>query len=160
MALDDLTALLGLHGVRYRIHEHEPVMTVTDSRERLPFPFEQYLKTLVFRAGERWVLAAMAGRDRIDYRRLAVAVGVPRAAIRAADPAEVEGATGCAPGAICPIPLRPGVAALLDETAARMDTVFTGCTRADRTLEIRIRDLVAVATPQIVPLRRDDYATG
>lgn len=160
MSLEQLRTLLDQRAVAYVIHEHEPVRTVEESRARLPFPFEHYLKTLVFRAGDNWILAALRGGDRIDYRRLAIAAGVPRAALRAAAPGEVLAATGSAPGAVCPIPLRAGVVALLDDAATDLDRVFTGATRPDRTLEIGLAALREVSGPQVFPLRKLDERAG
>jgi prolyl-tRNA editing enzyme YbaK/EbsC (Cys-tRNA(Pro) deacylase) len=155
MRFDQLPSLLAEHGADFVIHEHEPVRTVEESRASLPFDVGRYLKTLAFRAGEgRWLLAALRGLDRLDYRRLADAAGVARAAIAAATPQEVQAALGCEPGAVCPVPLRAGVELLVDENAATMDRVFTGAGRSDRTLEIAMADLLRVSGGRVVPLCR------
>ena len=157
MLHDQLRRLLSERDADFVIHEHEPVRTVEDSRASLPFDVGRYLKTLAFRAGDdRWLLAALRGLDRLDYRRLAGAAGVPRAAIRAATPAEVESLLGCEPGAVCPVPLRDAVELLVDEDAAAMDRVFTGACRGDRTLEIAMADLLRITDGHVVHLRRTD----
>jgi len=70
---------LTARGVPFTIHEHVPARTVADALERLPFSPDAYLKTVAFRlkAGG-WVLATLRGADRVEYRRLAAALGVPR----------------------------------------------------------------------------------
>src|SRR4051794_34902344 len=86
-------------GVRFRIHEHVVSRTVADAVASLPFPPEQYLKTIVFRVKNGpWVLAACRGQDRVDFRRLAEALGVKRAAIVQPVPEAVEAALGYAIG--------------------------------------------------------------
>jgi Cys-tRNA(Pro)/Cys-tRNA(Cys) deacylase len=155
MSHEDLIRLLQAQAVPFTIHEHQPVKTVAEAEAGLPFPVDRYLKTLAFRVnGSHWVLAALKGRDRIDYRRLADALGVPRGDIQGAAPNEVESDLGYESGAVSPIPPRAGVETLFDADALTMDSVFCGSGRIDRTLEIRMEHLLKVATPRLVPLRR------
>ena len=75
-----IVKLLRLRGVPFTIHEHPPSYTVADARERLPFPAGRLLKTIAFRAKAGvYILAAVRGPDRIDYRKLATASGTKRA---------------------------------------------------------------------------------
>ena len=159
MASDDVVRLLTERGVPFTVHEHAPMRTVSEHQALLPFDTARYLKTLVFRVNDSaWVLTALKGLDRIDYRRLADALGVSRAAIRAATPEEVASAIGCEVGGVCPIPLRDGVALLIDRDATSMDVVYCGSGRSDRTLELRMTDLLQLVNPRVVPLRREESA--
>ncbi len=141
-------------GVPFRIHEHVVSRTVADAMASLPFPPERYLKTVVFRVKNGpWVLAACRGQDRVDFRRLAEALGVKRAEIVQPAREEVEAALGYAIGGICPIPPDATARTIVDATAAAtLDTVFCGVGRNDRTLEIGIADLIAVADARIAPI--------
>src|SRR5688500_19667242 len=97
--------LLTVRGVRFRVHEHVVSRTVADAVALLPFPADQYLKTVVFRVkGGEWVLVACRGQDRVDYRKLAAACGVRREQIVRAAPEEREATRGSEIGAICAIP--------------------------------------------------------
>lgn len=157
MTYEHILRTLTERGITFTMHEHAPVRSVEESRTLLPFDVQRYLKTLAFRTREcRWILAAMRGLDRLDYRRLVDAVGVPRSAIRAATPEEVVTALGCEPGAVCPIPAHADVIVLLDDAAVTMDAVYTGSGRADRTLEIGMADLLTLVQPRVLPLRRED----
>jgi Cys-tRNA(Pro)/Cys-tRNA(Cys) deacylase len=73
-------ALLTARGVPFTIHEHVISRTFAEAEAQLPFPLERLLKTVAFKlkAGG-WVLAALRGQDRVDYRKLALATGVKRA---------------------------------------------------------------------------------
>src|SRR5579859_1894850 len=75
-----IISLLNERGVHFRVYAHPVAATVAAAAAHLPFPPEQFLKTVAFLAGDTdWILAALRGGDRIDYRKLAAAVGVRRA---------------------------------------------------------------------------------
>lgn len=142
------------HGVSFRIHEHVVSRTVADAEALLPFPLDCLLKTVVFRVkGGPWILAVCRGQDRVDYRKLALACGVKRADLVRPAPGEVEAALGFAIGGVSPIPPDDTTRSIVDATAATtLDTVFCGIGRNDRTLEIAIADLIAVAGAQVLPI--------
>jgi prolyl-tRNA editing enzyme YbaK/EbsC (Cys-tRNA(Pro) deacylase) len=70
----------------------------------------QIVKSLVFHAGGRFLVAMVPGDRRADREKVALAVGSRRARVANAD--EVVAATGFAPGAVAPFPL-PGVERIL-----------------------------------------------
>lgn len=148
-----IIALLTARAIPFTIHEHVPSYTVADAGERLPFPVERLLKAIAFRikAGG-YLLAAVRGPDRIDYRKLAAASGAKRADIVRLTPEEVIDVFGMEIGSVSPIPLREGVAVLFDTQVPTEATVFCGIGRADRTLEILLADLVPITEGRIVPL--------
>ena len=148
--------LLRAGGVPFTIHAHEPARTVADAEARLPFPKEQFLKTVVFRlkAGG-WILVALSGQDQVDYRRLAAALGVRRGDLIRPPPEEVETALGYQIGGVSPIPLAPDTRALFDEAALQIATVYCGAGRNDRTLEIGLTDLIHTVAGQVAPLARE-----
>ncbi len=149
-----IVALLTTRGVHFRVHEHPDSRTVEDARARLPFPLDHLLKTVVFRVKNGpWLLVACAGQDRVDYRKLAEAVRVRRADIVQPAPADVEAALGYVVGGVAPFPPNAETRTIVDAgAAATMDTVYCGIGRTDRTLEIAIADVIAVAEAQIAPI--------
>ncbi len=148
-----ILAYLTEHGVPFTIHEHAPSHTVADAKERELFPLERLVKTIAFRikAGG-YLLATLRGLDRIDYRKLAAACGAKRADVVRLTPEEVAEVFGVEVGSVSPISLREGVQVFFDTHVPAQETVFTGVGRADRTLEIQLRDLVQVTQGQVVPL--------
>ncbi len=137
-------------GVRFRIHRHPVAATVAEAQARLPFPPEQFLKTLAFKVRDGgWVLAALRGLDRIDYRKLAEAVVVKRAELRQPGPEEVQAELGFAVGGVCPFPPTPDTVVIVDRDAARLDVVYCGIAREDSTLEIGLRDLLALTNARV-----------
>jgi Cys-tRNA(Pro)/Cys-tRNA(Cys) deacylase len=159
MIYDSVIETLTRNGVAFRIHEHAPMRTVNDHQEQLPFDSARFLKVLAFRVGDsRWVLVALKGEDRLDYRALADAVGASRNAVAAATSEELASVFGCEAGGVCPIPKHADIEVFLDRDAAAIDFAYTGSSRMDQTLEIRMTDLLRIVNPRVLPLRRAQQA--
>lgn len=153
-ATERIAARLAAAGVAFTLHEHVAARTVADARERLPFPFAAYLKTVAFRlkAGG-WALAALRGADRVEYRALAAALGVGRRDLHQMTPDEVLADLGVPLGGVGPVPTEPGTRTVFDARAvAELDVVYCGAGRSDRTLEVRIGALVAACDGLVAPI--------
>jgi Cys-tRNA(Pro)/Cys-tRNA(Cys) deacylase len=154
MSHEQIRDTLQSHGVPFTFHTHAPLRTVQDYLGH--FPLEQMLKTVAFQVKDGpWVLVALRGADQVSYRRLADALGVRRAALAQPSAAEVEAALGVPPGGVSPIPPRPDVRVLFDQAALDLDTVYCGAGRPDRTLEIRLPDLLRVVQPQVAAVAQE-----
>ena len=153
---DSIIARLRANNVSFTIHEHEVARTVLDAETKLPFPKEQFLKTVVFKIKHSsWILAAVKGQDSVDYRKLAEAFDVKRADLVRPAPEEVEAALGMQIGGVGPIALNAETRVVVDSGAQSMDIVYCGVGRNDRTLEIRLADLIQVADARVLPIVRD-----
>jgi uncharacterized protein (TIGR00730 family) len=155
MIYDQVIEILTRNKASFRIYQHAPMRTVTDHQEQLPFDTARFLKVLAFRVGDaRWVLVALKGEDRLDFRALADAAGASRGAIVPAKSDELVAVFGCEAGGVCPIPIHADIEVFLDRDAAAIDVAYTGSSRVDRTLEIQMADLIRIANPLVLPLRR------
>jgi Cys-tRNA(Pro)/Cys-tRNA(Cys) deacylase len=155
-AFDTIITRLKEENISFTIHEHEATRTVNDAEENLPFPKESLLKTVVFKLKNAgWILAALKGQDSVDYRKLATACGAKRSDLIRPPAGEVETALGYEIGGVCPIPVSTGIAVVFDSEVITMDTVYCGSGRNDRTLEIKLRDLLRISGGQILPLARE-----
>jgi Cys-tRNA(Pro)/Cys-tRNA(Cys) deacylase len=155
-AFEAIIALLTERGVLYTVHEHVPSYTVADAGERLPFPPERLLKAVAFKIKTGgYILAAVRGPDRIDYRRLAAASGAKRADIVRLTPEEVANVFGMEVGSLSPIVLQGEPTVFFDTQVPMSETVFCGIGRADRTLEILLTDLVQITGGKVLPLIND-----
>jgi Cys-tRNA(Pro)/Cys-tRNA(Cys) deacylase len=141
-------------GIRFTLHEHAPVATVAEILEALPFPAEEHVKTLAFAADGRIVLAALRGSDRLQYGRLARAVGVGRDRIAPLPPHRVEAELGLQPGGVCPI-TDAGVTVVVDARVLDLSRAFCGSGRNDATLELAPADLVAASGATVTDLTAD-----
>ncbi len=154
---EEIVALLNERGISFTIHEHDPSYTVADAKERTLFPLERLVKTIAFRVkAGGYILATVRGLDRIDYRKLASACGTKRADVVRLTPEEVAEVFGVEVGSVSPIHLQEGVQIFFDTHVPVQETVFCGIGRPDRTLEIRLVDLVQIAQGRIVPLISDE----
>src|SRR5262245_6984022 len=125
--------ILEAHGVSFRLHKHLPVATVAEILEALPFPAEEHVKTLAFDADGRIALAGVRGGDRIQYGKLARALGIARDRIAPLPPERVRAELGLEPGGVCPIVELPGVEVLVDRRVLDLPRVFCGSGRNDAT---------------------------
>jgi len=142
--------------IAFSVHEHMAAVTVIDAEERLPFPKEAFLKTVVFKIKNGyWILAAVRGQDSVDYRKLAAAFGVKRGDVVRPLPEEVETSLGYEIGGICPIPVGKDIEVVFDCNTLSMDRVYCGSGRNDRTLEIKLQDLLKVTQGRVLPLIRE-----
>lgn len=159
MSANALEALLTERAIAYTMHTHQPLLTVADMEAHLPFPSEQFLKTLAFKIKDAfWVLAAMRGPARIDYRKLAAAYSISRSHIIRPSAEEVQSVLGYATGGVAPVVPADNTTTRLvvDEAAATMTTVYCGGGRSDRTLEIALSDLITLSNGLVAPISRDE----
>ena len=142
-------------GAPFTIHDHEVSRSFAEGVERLPFPPELLLKTVVFRlAAGGWALVTLHGGDRVDFRALADALGGKRADLRQASAEEIMTTFGVEIGGISPIPTVDGVLLIFDQRCAEMNLIYCGTGLASQTLEIRSADLLAITNAKIAPISR------
>ena len=141
---------------QYTIHEHEDSRTYADAVDKLPFPPERMLKTIVFRLKSGgWVLAACRGQDGLDYKKLAAAFGVKRDEVIRPSPDELKAGLGIEAGAVSPVALRDDVQVVFDTRVNREQSLFTGAGQPDRTLEITLDELVRVTGGRVLDIAKE-----
>jgi Cys-tRNA(Pro)/Cys-tRNA(Cys) deacylase len=147
-------AILRDAGIPFVVHEHTPVATVAEIVVALPFPAEEHVKTLAFTADGAVVLAALRGSDRLQFGRLARALGVGRDRIAPLAPERVREELGLEPGGVCPL-VDGDVMVLADRRVLDLPRVFCGSGRNDATLELAPADLVAASRATVTELAAD-----
>jgi Cys-tRNA(Pro)/Cys-tRNA(Cys) deacylase len=141
-------------GISFRVHAHAPVATVAEILDALPFPAEQHVKTLALAADGQVVLAALRGSDRLQFGRLARAVGVARDRISPLPRDRVTAELGLRPGGVCPI-TDAGVTVVVDTRVLDLPRAFCGSGRNDATLELAPADLVTVSRATVASVAAD-----
>jgi Cys-tRNA(Pro)/Cys-tRNA(Cys) deacylase len=101
----------------------------------------------------RCAIAAMRAADRADYKKIADALGVRRADLRAATVQEVETELGMQQGGIVALPIN-GALVVIDPGVLALGTIFCGAGRSDATLEIAAAELARVAGGTVADLVR------
>ncbi len=145
----EVRAFLDSARIDYRTHAHAPLVSFEDAKTVLPFDPGSMVKGLVFRTPSgTYAIVALRGADRADYKKIADALGVRRADLRAADPADVEADLGMQLGGIVPLPIK-GAVVLIDEAVATLGTIYCGSGRNDVTLELRAEALLRAAPDRV-----------
>ena len=153
MMYDTIKHILNEHDVSYTLHSHVPLLTLKDIEEHVTFPVEGMVKAMVFLVKpSTWVIVALGAYSRVDYRKLADALGVKRGALFQASPEQVEAELGFQVGGVAPIPPRADVRVVYDEAVVGLDNVTVGSGRNDVTLEVRMADLLRVVQPIVAPI--------
>ena len=114
--------------------------TARDAAKAAGVDVAQIVKSLVFLCDGRPVVALVPGDRRADAAKIAAEVGARRAEV--ARPAEVEAATGFAPGAVAPFPLPPGVTVLLDASLLVHEVVWAGGGSPNHMVQVRPQELL------------------
>ena len=116
--------------------------TAEDAARAAGTTLEQIVKSLVFVCDGRYVLAMVPGDRRADARRVAEAAGATKARVAGAE--QVEDATGFAPGAVAPFPLRNVDTVLIERRLLVYPLVWVGGGSERHLVQIAPGDLVAL----------------
>jgi prolyl-tRNA editing enzyme YbaK/EbsC (Cys-tRNA(Pro) deacylase) len=118
----------------------EGTRTAADAARAVDCDVAQIVKSLVFVAGERPVLALVSGANRVDLDRLAAAVGADFA--RRADGDEARRATGFAIGGVPPFGHDGRVAVVVDRDLLGHERLWAAAGLPDAVFPIAPEDLL------------------
>jgi prolyl-tRNA editing enzyme YbaK/EbsC (Cys-tRNA(Pro) deacylase) len=119
----------------------EGTRTAVDAAKAVGCAVEQIVKSLVFVAGGRPVVALVSGGNRLDETRLAAVAGAP---VTKADAQTVRAATGYAIGGVPPFGHATQVPVFMDRDLMGHGAVWAAAGRPDSVFEIspgRLREL-------------------
>jgi Cys-tRNA(Pro) deacylase len=123
--VERVAAHLRQAGVEARLEELESgTATAEDAARAAGCALGQIVKSLVLVCDGRPVVVLVPGDRRVDLTKVARATGAAEARIARA--AEVETATGFAPGAVAPFPLPNVDRVLIDQNLLSQETVWIG----------------------------------
>ena len=115
--------------------------TASDAARAVGCDVGQIVKSLVFVAGGRPVVALVSGANRLDERRLAAVAGEP---VAKADAETSRAATGYSIGGVPPFGYATEVPVFMDRDLLVYDAVWAAAGRPDAVFEIepeRLREL-------------------
>jgi prolyl-tRNA editing enzyme YbaK/EbsC (Cys-tRNA(Pro) deacylase) len=130
-------AAAGLHIVVRRFPEG--TRTAEDAARAVGCAVGQIVKSLVFLADGRPVLALVSGAHRVDPERLAAAIGA--ADVSRADGDQVRAATGFAIGGVPPLGHGAPLPILMDRSLLAFDVVWAAAGRPDAVFAVTPADL-------------------
>jgi prolyl-tRNA editing enzyme YbaK/EbsC (Cys-tRNA(Pro) deacylase) len=128
----------------------EGTRTAADAARAVGCDVAQIVKSLVFMADGRPVIALVSGADRLDPARLAAAIGATT--VRRADGDEARAATGFAIGGVPPIGHARPLTVLIDERLLVHDLVWAAAGLPDAVFKAPPRALQAAAGAQLAAL--------
>lgn len=118
----------------------EGTRTAADAARAVGCEVGQIVKSLVFMADARPVVALVSGANRVDLGRLATAVGATEA--RRSDGDEARAATGFAIGGVPPFGHASQVAVVIDRDLLAFDRVWAAAGLPDAVFAIAPDDLL------------------
>jgi Cys-tRNA(Pro)/Cys-tRNA(Cys) deacylase len=141
----EIEKFLTATGVTFKVHSHPPIVSFADAKAHLPFNPAAMVKGLAFRLADgTYAIIALRADTRADYKKIADALGIRRADLKAAEADDLFGNLHMAPGGVVPLPIN-GARVLFDRQVLDIDIIFCGTGRTDATLEIAGNDLFRIA---------------
>ena len=129
----------------------EGTRTAADAARAVGCEVGQIVKSLVFMADARPVVALVSGANRADLGRLATAVGATEA--RRADGDEARAATGFAIGGVPPFGHASQVAVVIDRDLLAFDRVWAAAGLPDAVFAIAPDDLLRASGGTIADVK-------
>jgi prolyl-tRNA editing enzyme YbaK/EbsC (Cys-tRNA(Pro) deacylase) len=145
----EAAAILG-HAVDVRRFP-EGTKTAADAARAIGCDVAQIVKSLVFVADGRPILALTSGANRVDAGRLAALAGADQA--RRATPQEARAATGFAVGGTPPFGFPEPVRVFLDPDLMRMEEVWAAAGTPDSVFRITPEELRRTTDAQVEDFR-------
>lgn len=137
------------HDLQVR-HFPEGTRTAEDAARAIGCEVAQIVKSLVFLAGERPVVALVSGSNRLSAAKLAaVAAGT----VRKADAELVRSATGYAIGSVPPFGHATPLPVFMDRDLLQFEAVWAAAGRPDGVFEIPPGRLVDLSGAQVGDLK-------
>jgi prolyl-tRNA editing enzyme YbaK/EbsC (Cys-tRNA(Pro) deacylase) len=129
----------------------EGTRTATDAARAVGCDVGQIVKSLVFIAGGKPVVALVSGANRVDEQRLAAVAGGP---VSKADAEAARAATGYAIGGVPPFGHATEIAVYMDRDLLDHPVVWAAAGRPDSVFEIapqRLRELSNAVVSDLKP---------
>lgn len=154
MAIDRVRAALSAAGLNVEIVEFpEGTRTAEEAARALSTSVDRIVKSLVFLADGRPILALVSGANRVDMKKLGAACGAH--GIIKADAEAVRAATGFAIGGVPPLGHPRPLTAFLDRDLLQYDRVYAAAGTPRSIFPITPADLQRVSGAQVIDLREE-----
>ncbi len=131
-----------------------PMPTVSAAAAALGVPEAAILKTLVFEAPDgSCVIAVASGPNRVDRRKLAAVVGVPRLVL--ASPETVLRVTGYPAGGVAPVGHATAIQVIVDRAVLDLSVAWGGAGDESLLLRIDPSDIVRLTDGVVADIQVD-----
>ena len=152
--VERVAAYLRKAGAEARLEELDSgTATAEEAAKAAGCTLDQIVKAIVLICDGKPVVALVPGNRRADLDKIGRVVGAAK--VKVARRAEVEEATGFAPGAVAPFPLPNVDRVLIDQTLLTHDVVWVGAGSATHLAALHPGVLVRLARAQPVDAVQD-----
>jgi Ala-tRNA(Pro) deacylase len=156
----DVTRFLDEAGIDFDVLEHPRTETATDEAAALGIGPEEVAKTLVLVASSGNVRAVLAASERIDLHKVAATLGLGAKKLHlASEDTLAHDYPDFELGAVPPFGGRED-RVLVDERLTRRDTVVVEAGSHDRSVRLKVGDLVRLTRAQLADIRREEPTAG
>lgn len=151
---DRVQAYLIQNGVDCRVVElDKSTRTAPMAAEAIGTELGSIVKSLIFVADDKIVLALVAGDKRADLTRLAHALGAGK--VRIANAEEVRDETGFAIGGVPPVGHRAPLPTIIDRSLGRFETVYAAAGSPRAIFPIRYNKLLELTQGKVADITED-----
>ena len=127
---------------------HRPASSATKLASSVHVPGRGVAKTVLVKAGEKFVLAVLPATARIDLDRLGRVLGIDSSQLRLASRDEILQTIGdCEPGVIPPFGRLYGLETIMDDSLADNPTIVFGANTRHQGMRMRFSDYEALEEP-------------
>jgi Cys-tRNA(Pro) deacylase len=156
----DVTRLLEEAGIDFDVLEHAHTVRATDEAAALGIPPEEVAKTLVLVGASGNVRAVLAASERIDLHKVAATLGVSGKKVHLASEDHLaHDYPDFELGAVPPFGGRDDQV-LVDERLAGRDSVVIEAGSHDRSVRLKVSDLVHLTRAQVADICRKEPTAG
>lgn len=136
------------HGVWFETLLHRPASSSTKRAESVHVPGRRVAKTVLVKAGDRFIVAVLPSTSRIDLARLGEVVGAPPAQIRLATVDELfDIFPDCEPGVVPAFGRLYGIKTVVDSALADSPEIVVGANTRHEGMRIRFHDFQDLEEP-------------
>ena len=147
---EKIIELLKSSDVWFEEIKHKPVFTSEQAAAMRGLKLEQGAKSLLFKAGDEFVLAVVGGDKKIDWKKLKNTLLFKQ--IRMAKPEEVVGQMGVEIGACYPFGNVANLRTLVDKNLAKQEIISCNPGRHDISIKFKFSDYQKLVKPEIADL--------
>jgi Cys-tRNA(Pro) deacylase len=138
----------------------ESTRTAEDAARAVGCPLGAIVKSLLFLAEGRPLLALVSGDRQVDTARLAGLLGIGRKKLKMADAEAVRRHTSYAVGGVPPLGHPQRLPTYVDSELARFDTVYAAAGSADAVFAIDREELVRMVGGRLADITRGGSSGG
>jgi Ala-tRNA(Pro) deacylase len=156
----DLTLFLEQAEIDFDVLEHAHTVTATDEAAALGIGPEELAKTLVLVGSSGNVRAVLAATERIDLHKVASVLGIGGKKVQLASEEDLaHDYPDFELGAVPPFGGREDHV-LVDERLAGRDSVVVEAGSHERSVRLKVADLVRLTSAQVADICRDEPSAG